>query len=258
MSRTGCLKYKTMANRISLPPRNEKFSDNECFYVEPILNNFAELQKAYDRKVSQEANNLRLQYFSIEHELINSFKYVNPVTSNLNTSSVKFASIIRESANLFEQVSRIIYERLFKEYGRINIFNYLTLEKFLKFNDLKFHCPSLTIIASENLKLLRPFDSLDGWNGQDKLEIVNIPNWWTAYNEIKHSPDALTEYSTLENSIQSLLASYIIINRYLGPGVISGSLLKPENISGQIIQRQIPVERSKLFIESLTLVSYVI
>ncbi|MFK7833165.1 MAG: hypothetical protein AB8B52_07805 [Winogradskyella sp.] len=246
-----------MANPISLPSRNETLSDNECFYVEPDKNNFAELQKAYNRKVSQEANNLRLQYFSIEQELINSFKYVNPVTSNLNTSSVKFASIIRESANLFEQVSRIIYDKLFKEYGRINIFHYLTLEKFLKFNDLKFHCPSLTIIASENPNLLRPYGSLDGWNDQNQPEPVNIPSWWTAYNKIKHSPDALTDYSTLENSIQSLLASYIIINRYLGPGVISGSLLKPEDNAGEIIQRQITVEQSELFIDTLTLMGYV-
>ena len=242
-----------MANPIELPSRNETFSNNECFYVEPDKNNFAELQKSYERKISQEANNLRLQYFSIEQELINSFKYVNPVNSNLNTSSVKFASIIRESANLFEQVSRIIYEKLFKEYGKINISNYLTLDVFIKFNDLKFHCPSLSIIASENPNLLRPYGSLDDWNDQNAPESTNIPSWWTAYNKIKHSPDALTNYSTLENSIQALLASYIIINRYLGPGVISGNLLKPEENGNEIIQRQLTVEQSELFIDTLTL-----
>lgn len=246
-----------MAELISLPVRNESLSDNDCFYIESVNNNFNELQKLYERKISQEANNIRLQYFSIEKELINSFKYVNPITSNLSTSSVKFASIIRESSNLFEQVSRIIYEKLFKDYGRINIFNYLTLDIFLRFNDLKFHCPSLTIVSSENPNLLRPFCSMDSWNNQMKPELVNVPNWWIAYNKIKHSPNALANYSTLKISIQSILAVYIVINKYLGPGVISGSLLKPERNGNETIQREITIEQSKLFIDTLTLMGYV-
>ena len=239
-----------------LPSRNEMYNDSDCFYVEPNNNSFEELENSYFRKTSQEANNIKRQYFSIEEELLNSFKYVNPVASNLKTSSVKFATIIRESSNLFEQVSRIIYDKLYRDYGRINIFNYLTLDRYIKFNDLKFHSPSLSVLASESPTLLQPFKSINNWKVQNELEPHHIPSWWIAYNKIKHSPDSLTEYSTLENSIKSLLAAFITINRYLGPGVISGSLLKPEKNGDKIIQNVLPVEQSKLFIDASYLFGY--
>lgn len=238
-----------MNNSYPFPTRNESYSENNCYYIKPDFQNFEEANKVYLRKLSQESINIKLQYFSVEKELLNSFQFVNPVEQNLKTSSVKFATMIRESSSLFEQISRIIYQRLFKDFEGINIYNYLSLDKFLKFNSLNFSCPTLKNISDTNDDLLRPFKCISSWNGESKLENKHIPIWWNAFNKIKHSPNELTEFSTLENAIQSLLASYIIITKYLGSGVVSGDLSVPEKNSNEIIHRQLRVEQSELFFD---------
>ncbi len=233
------------------PERNELFSENDYYYIAPDFTNFEELSKDYSRKTTQEATNLKLQYFSIEKELLNSFLYVNPIFENLTTSSVKFASIIRESSNLYEQTSRIIYGKIFKEYDRISIHNYLTLDKFLNLNNFDFISPLLKDIPQikEGEGLLNPFLSLSSWNRESKIESKHVPEWWKAYIKVKHSPNEITKYANLKNAIQSLLASYILINKYLGPGVLSSDLIKPDLApNGTIILAHIPIKQSKLFI----------
>lgn len=124
-----------MNNSYPFPSRNQQYADNDCYFIEPAKNDFGEIEKVFRRKVSETAINLKLQYFSIEREPLDSFHFVSPTTQNLQTSSVKFATIIREASTLYEQISRIIYQCLFTGYGSINIFNYLSLEKLLKLND---------------------------------------------------------------------------------------------------------------------------
>jgi hypothetical protein len=240
------------------PTRNVSFTDNDCFYIAPNHTDFDALKANYERKISIEAINLKLQYFSIERDLINSFHYVNPVLENLPTSSVKFATIIRESSNLFEQIARIIYNKLFVVTGSINIYNYLSLDRFLDFQNSKLHCPILQNLALNKPFILNPFYEMSTWDKNSEIEDVSIPKWWTAYNKIKHSPTELTDYSILENAVRSLLASYLIISKYLGPGVVSGSLEKPEKNGAEIINRHLTVEESGLFMRSDHLFGYVI
>jgi hypothetical protein len=240
------------------PIRNASFEDNQCFFVAPNHSDFDALNANYERKITIEAINLKLQYFSIERELINSFHYVNPVLENLSTSSVKFATIIRESSNLFEQIARIIYTRLFVIKGTINIYNYLSLDRFLDFQNSKLHCPILQNLALDKPILLNPFYEMSAWDKDSRIEDNLIPKWWSAYNKIKHSPTELTLYSTLENAIRSLLASYLIITKYLGTGIVSGHLEMPERIDDKIITRQLTVEESGLFMIYEHLFGYVI
>jgi hypothetical protein len=54
------------------------------------------------------------------------------------------------------------------------------------------------------------------------------------------------------------LASYLIISKYLGPGVVSGSLETPEKKDNEIINRHLTVEESGLFMSSDHLFGYVI
>lgn len=240
------------------PIRNVSFPDNECYFIMPNHTDFEALKANYQRKIAIEAINLKLQYFTTERELINSFHYVNPVLENLSTSSVKFATIIRESSNLFEQIARIIYNKLFVVTGSINIYNYLSLDKFLDFQNSKLHCPILQNIAINKPLLLNPFYEMSTWDKDSRIEDAFIPKWWTAYNKIKHSPTELTVYSTLENAVRSLLASYLIISKYLGPGVVSGSLETPEKKGNEIINRHLTVDESGLFMSSDHLFGYVI
>ena len=62
----------------------------------------------------------------------------------------------------------------------------------------------------------------------------------------------------MENAIRSLLASYLIITKYLGTGIVSGHLEMPERIDDKIITRQLTVEESGLFMIYEHLFGYVI
>jgi len=247
-----------MNTNFNFPNRNTSFQDKDCFYIEPNEHDYDELVTVFEKKISNESINLKLQYFSIEKELINSFQYVNPESQNLKTSSVKFATIIREASNLFEQTARIIYNKLFTNYRDINIFSYLSLDLHLNFQETNILCPTLENLTTENHNILHPFKELSSWDKTSRISSTHIPKWWTAYNKIKHSPNEITEHSNLENAIRSLLASYIIIYKYLGPGVVSGYLEKPENNEEEIIRRQLTVEESSLFMNPEHLLGFVI
>ena len=246
-----------MNNSYPFPSRNQQNSDHDCYYVEPAKTDFNEIEKMFNRKISETAISLKLQYFSIEKELLDSFHFVSPTAQNLQTSSVKFATIIREASTLYEQISRIIYECFFTGYGNINIFNYLSLEKYLKLNDIVLVSPILEEVA-KNTNILKPFISVSNWNQGSKVQNNHIPGWWTGYNKLKHSPADIPNFATLENAIQSLLASYLIITSYLGSGVVSGYLMKPEkDDKNQILHRQLSIKQSELFLDSSNALGFV-
>lgn len=240
------------------PFHRTDLQEGDCFYVNPDPCDYEKHWEYYLLKISKRAINLKLQYFSVEEELIRSFQFVSPIAENLNTSSVKFATIIREASNLFEQVSRLIYKNLFKidKKERMIIFHYLSLNKFLDFNSYEFYCPVLENVADESRLLLNPFKELEAWDRDSPLTNSHIPKWWTAYNKIKHSPDELFYFSTLENAVRALLAAHIIINRYLGSGVVSGDLTMSERQDNKVIHRQLPVKKSELFMNPEELLGF--
>ncbi|MRN56377.1 hypothetical protein [Paenibacillus monticola] len=89
-----------------------------------------EEKKIFQKKTSQNVMRIRSQFLLIEKEMIKTFDYVEPNNNNLKTNSIRFASIIRESCNLFELVSKEVYINLFEVPAgkQINIFNYLSLD----------------------------------------------------------------------------------------------------------------------------------
>ena len=118
------------------PPRNPKlpnvhdiifvrieFMDIDTQARETVYRN------AYDRASSTEAKVFESQYESIADELADSFAYVSPANDNGSTYSVKFAEIIKNAANVFELISRKLYEQFYNEKDEINIFNYLALDR---------------------------------------------------------------------------------------------------------------------------------
>ncbi|MCP1135240.1 hypothetical protein NKT34_18225 [Paenibacillus polysaccharolyticus] len=86
--------------------------------------------------MSDYVKRLRSQYLLIERELIKTFEYVEPNIGNYETISIRFASIIRESCNLFELVCKEIYYKLFEYKKRLNIKDFLELDKYLYFKEM--------------------------------------------------------------------------------------------------------------------------
>lgn len=83
-------------------------AEEEVFVTDLQTEDNVLLQKFYNRKISKEVTIFKAQYFSIEDILLQSFQFVSPAKENAKTFSPKFASIIKEAANLYELVSKYI------------------------------------------------------------------------------------------------------------------------------------------------------
>jgi len=237
-------------------PSRTSLKEFECYYIADNIATFEQKQKYFESKITDGVINIKLQYFSIENDLISAFQYVNPHHSNLSTSSIKFATIIRESANLFEQNSRLIYKKLYQESGKIDIYNYLALDLFFSFKSTEVYSPLLQNLSLHSNSILWPFKELSTWDQNSSINSSHIPLWWTAYNKIKHSPGAITNCATMENAIRAVLAAFTLISKHFGPGVVSGNLFKPRENNGEIIEESLNVEQSRLFMYSKDLFGF--
>ncbi|WP_063564031.1 hypothetical protein [Paenibacillus sp. O199] len=207
-----------------------------------------EEKKIFQKKTSQNVMRIRSQFLQIEKEMIKTFDYVEPNNNNLKTNSIRFASIIRESCNLFELVSREVYINLFEvpDEKRINIFNYLSLDGIMNFSNVCLSSPYIPSMIDDKHKFL-PFKELIKWDKSSPVNSKFLPKWWSVYNKIKHSNDGI-DNATLENALLSVGGVYVLINGVYGDGVLVGSLREYVDInllnSNYIDFR---IEESKLF-----------
>jgi len=181
-------------------------------------------KEIFEVKNTDYVKRIRSQYLLIERELIKTFEYVEPNTNNYRTNSVRFASIVRESCNLFELVSKDFYSKLFNSgKKKMNIKDYLSLDAYLYYRDEELSSPY--IVASNNGKSfdLFPFKELMSWDRQSEIQDAFIPKWWSAYNKIKHTQDGIRS-ATLENAILAVCGVYVLINSIYGEGVLIGEL----------------------------------
>lgn len=241
---------KGLLESFPFPARSE-LPEGEIFSYGYQKNNFKELENEYNRKISQQASAIKNQYLAIEQIIINSFEYVQPSLKNRQTTSARFATIIRESSVLFEILSRMIYTNLFtvQKNTKLDITNFLSLDAFINLRDYVLFAPLLQQEFSTT-DILQPFKSLELWDRNSLISGEYIPRWWKSYNKLKHDLLGFEKAATFENALLSLGAAYIIITRIWGNGVVGGRLEKP--LSGNAVSttfsyQSVPV--SQLFIE---------
>lgn len=197
--------------------------------------------KIYDKKIisqiySDNGIKYKFQYFQIEEQLLKSFEFVHPDQNNENTFSTTFASIIRESCNLYELISKDLYEKIFNwnpSGNKINIFNYLSIQICIELATKK-----LVFLFNKNHfqngEIEQPFKKLVNWDKKSSLNGEGkdfIPKWWYSYNNIKHSVDGLKE-ATLSNAIASLGAVFILLTLKYGYGLVCGICDLPPEFEG--------------------------
>ena len=228
------------------PRKSTQIAPHEIYYDSTKKEDYNYIDYCYKKNTSKSSIAIANQFFSIENILINAFQYVLPVERNANTSSVKFATIIRESCNLFEIISRRLYIQFFdlSTTEKLDIYNFLSLDFFLNYSSTELKAPILESFHDSGGKI-EPYQSLKNWNRNEPLKPEHIPKWWTAYNKIKHDIDSLGEHATLENAIYSLSALFILIKIVYGDGLICGFLRKKENASPNTILFQI--KKSDIF-----------
>lgn len=175
----------------------------------------------HQRILSQEVQIMKTQYLMVENDLINTFQYVYPTTLHLNVFSPQYASIIKNACSLFEVICRKTYLDLFED-KNVDIYNFLSLDKFLDFNQINIDCPLLQgEFEKDKSNILKPFEELE-WDKSSQIQYYMVPKWWKAYNKIKHDFFDYNKYANLENSIRSVFALAILIYKIYGSGVVIG------------------------------------
>lgn len=219
------------------------------FDIRKIINsndNSYEYKKYYfEKNTSIEATLIATQYFSIEDHLLESFLYVTPINNNKNTCSARFASIIRESCNLYEVLCKKIYSQIFevKKNKKLNIFDYLILERYFKLANEEIGSAILYNYLNDGKRIM-PFYCLSKWDAISKPKIEHIPEWWNSYNKIKHSTENIVDAATLDSAIYATSAVFQIIKMIYGKGLIYGYLYEPQE---DFTDKLYPVRTSNIF-----------
>lgn len=137
------------------------------------------------------ASFLNTRFHGIENRMIATFDYITPDNSNRKTHSYMYASILRDIGSVFDSTMREILKNIEDNKHVDNINGFL---KCLEDYDPLLNKRSLNFV--NNLKILVPFER----------SASGLPEWWHAYNDVKH--EELMKYyrGNLEFSFTALAA----------------------------------------------------
>lgn len=141
------------------------------------------------------------RYHPLENRMIETFRYVECHTDNSYTFSYEFGSILRDIGSTFGSV----LDTLVRYCENRSPSERLDISDFRKWLRSKIGNISLVVVginAPRQDRYIPPFSS---WVGSEsRLE------WWTAYNEVKHSDIEEYREGNFRNCIISLSALAII------------------------------------------------
>jgi hypothetical protein len=120
--------------------------------------------------------------------MILSFDYVTPHTENRKCYSFTYASILRDSGSVFDSTVRELIQKSREAYS-------LDIGGFLKFiyeinDEIKRYYVHVKTVG----KGLDPL----------KRESSGIPEWWHAYNKVKHNESINYKEGNFENAMNGL------------------------------------------------------
>ena len=182
-------------------------------------------------------------FSSLENRLLEYLNFLPYTKDTCHVVSPCFIPIILDACSLIDSVLR----HLIGESGKRNNFKYLAERS----EDTLELADTYSIFLTPEITFLNPFSS---WN-------TKVPDWWNAYNQLKH--DRLNQYSnaTYENTVSAVCGLHQVVarNHHFIPNLISAGWFDGDNpnlselIAAQYIHMGvrtfdlIPVE-TKLFV----------
>jgi hypothetical protein len=184
-------------------------------------------------------------FTALESQLTECMEFIPFVEQNQRVLSPRFIPIILEACSLTESTLKSMTDvrariRGFKRYAEVH-------EEHLQLED------AVTIFLATPMRFLRPYE---GWTRV-------VPEWWNAYNRLKHDRLDNYEYATYNTSVSSLAALHLLIAKcrlftdhlvkagWFNP---SGDFI-PELICARIAEAGIPIRpipcETNLFVSPL-------
>lgn len=135
------------------------------------------------------------QFTDLEARLCSYMEYVPYVNNNKGVLSPKLPGMLMEACSLIDSVFKHFVNDQKQNGGFKGYVN--SVEQWLDLEN------TTTIFLISPLKFLTPFK---GWS-------QNVPDWWAAYNKIKHDRINSFEAASLENVVMALAGLHQVIVR---------------------------------------------
>jgi hypothetical protein len=148
-----------------------------------------------------------LRYFPIERRMIDASRYVEISTENRRSFSYEFASIIRDVGSTFGSLLDVLVKKAVGKKGDLDIRDYI---KFIVDEVKDVDAIGLRLKAYFTRSFVFPFENVR--KSPPTLE------WWTTYNNLKHSDFDNFRDGCLVHAINGLasLATLCVLMDYYG------------------------------------------
>lgn len=183
----------------------------------------------YKRIFSNVGRHDHQRYFYIEQILLNTCFNCSPNSANLNTYSLAFETVIKESCAFIEVILKRVMTEFYPESNDQKLFKLLKLDDHMLLSRRSVDVIGFNDVEAP-IKIRKPFFNMEGRTLGTEIEKSQIPSWWESYNTLKHESGVSEKNATLENAFSSLAALFLVLHRVYGPGMVSGVLINSESI----------------------------
>lgn len=134
---------------------------------------------------------------TLDSDLENVTRYVDINPENFRTFSIEFVRLILAAGSEIDVVAKLLCGKIdpSKSCKNINDYREIIIGKYPKFHTMIIDVPQY------EMQLL-PWEP---WGNNTN------PDWWTAYNDVKHQRDTHFKDANLQNTINAVAGLYIMI-----------------------------------------------
>jgi len=134
---------------------------------------------------------------TLDSDLHKCSRFVDINSQNFRTYSIEFVRILLAAGSEIDVVAKILCNCIdsTKSYGNINEYRDTIIAKFPKF-------PSMIIDVPQYELQLTPWNE---WSQHRN------PNWWRAYNDVKHERDNYFADANLENTLNAVAGLFVVV-----------------------------------------------
>ncbi len=136
-------------------------------------------------------------FLALEKDLENLSRYVEFCQSNFKCYSLEMVRILFAAASEVDVVAKQLCQKLNSGSTADNIHQYR--------NEIKTVYPNLP-----NFKVTIPRFGLDLTPWSNFKQNIGVPDWWTAYNKVKHHRDTDFNKASLKNVLNAVSGLFVI------------------------------------------------
>lgn len=175
----------------------------------------------HDNRYAQDMLQLRRSYFMLEEKLNEILNYIEPDERNLNVFSMELYSLLLRACTEVELNCKLIlkandyhtnHHYSMRDYMKIERSSYLS-KYVVKMNNWKKNDNGTVVYSSREFT---PFGSF-------RESVYQSPEWYIAYNSVKHNREEYMHVATLKNCIHAVAGVLVLLYSQFGASIIHQS-----------------------------------